>query len=574
MLQASNIGSSNEVVFTMKLADHPGNAGVLQRIKAETAKAQNEMWGVGRGTSGGGSSGGIPRSGPSAADTIAMNQRLQKQSIAQMVRDHNNAQKEMRKSVIENIKASREAREGADRAEHEAGRAQWQQRLQRMKAVAEQEVNAQAMLRGEIEKTSTVQRMAHERAFEGARMLASGVVNVARSFVLLGVSGEENMEKAVRAFAKFEAVVQAGTGLMNIAQGGYRLAGAAGFGGAGAAGMAKLGLATGGLAAVVGGGLYAFDQFGGPADERRRTAEWGRTMTYMDFADGATGGASAGRDMFSRRMGYSTRNRIDAGNAPLRSQLEDSGYRLDALRDMRGEAYQGLNSAVGRNGGEEDAARFAEQRLIAERAIEDTYRQRYDIVSRMRDVERDMGERSLEVARRVTQEFENRAHLAQRKRDEAVQNRDDAEYRYANASARDRASVQMIAGKIQRGEDLNAKERMIAEQWGFREDARASARRQNERENVRGTAFGQVLGGRADAAEAAAKAASDLAEASRKVMEVQRQELEKRLTALYEKQLKDIADAVIRSQENQQDFAETLKERQAQAVRRGAAPPP
>lgn len=90
-----------------------------------------------------------------------------------------------------------------------------------------------------------------------------GVVSLSRAFVLLGVSGEENMEKAVRALAKFEAGVQGVRGAMKLsgALGGglTRLAPALGMkAGAGGAALGAAGLAAG--VGVLGAGAAIYDQ--------------------------------------------------------------------------------------------------------------------------------------------------------------------------------------------------------------------------------------------------------------------------------------------------------------------------
>lgn len=96
----------------------------------------------------------------------------------------------------------------------------------------------------------------------GSKQAAAGIGNIARAFVYLGVSGEENIEKALRVLAKFEAGMAGVRGVSDVV-GGLSKAGraysglgagaglAAGVGAVGAAGTIGLGAS----ALAVGGGL-------------------------------------------------------------------------------------------------------------------------------------------------------------------------------------------------------------------------------------------------------------------------------------------------------------------------------
>jgi len=502
MLQAANVGSSSEVVFTLKLAEHPANSGILQKMKAETAKAQEQMYGGGR---------------PGAPGTAA----------------------------------APNSPTGA---------------VERMRAAAAEEVRMHRTLRTEIERTTAARKVSFDKAVTGANMAAQGVVNLARSYMILGISSEENLEKAVRAFAKFEAVVHAGMGLANIAKGGMGFLGAAGIGisaGTVAGGAALLG----GLTAGAAGLAYGFDVAAGGPEERRRQQENGR-LSQWQYAR-ARAQEVPFKDPFDSNFRSATRRSF--GPSSDRDQMAASDNRIAGLRNLEFEERGQLSMSSKSIYGQDQAVVSAERLVELNRQIGAEYRDRYDTVLRLQQRERETGERSLEVSRRVTQELENRLAMAESRRDAAVSNRDEAGLQYADASARDRSRIQAVAAKIQRGEELTPKERMLARQYGLREQANESARRQNGRENFGGTNLGQLLQGGVDTAQAGVTAASGLVEASREAERIMRDELERRIAARYKQQLIDIVDVIDKSMDKGPGLEEVAKERRAARAATNAA---
>ena len=111
-------------------------------------------------------------------------------------------------------------------------------------------------------RAAAVQQRNLRELVSGSKQAAAGVGNIARAFVYLGVSGEENVEKALRVLAKFEAGMAGVRGVSDVV-GGLSKAGraysglgagaglAAGIGAVGAAGTIGLGAS----ALAVGGGL-------------------------------------------------------------------------------------------------------------------------------------------------------------------------------------------------------------------------------------------------------------------------------------------------------------------------------
>lgn len=96
-----------------------------------------------------------------------------------------------------------------------------------------------------------------------AKDVMEGMIGLSRAFVLFGVSSEENLEKAVRALAKFEGAVAGVKGGMKLSEGLGGLLGRAAPRLGLAAGAGGMGLGAAGIAAgvgVLGGGFAIADQ--------------------------------------------------------------------------------------------------------------------------------------------------------------------------------------------------------------------------------------------------------------------------------------------------------------------------
>ena len=150
-----------------------------------------------------------------------------------------------------------------------------------------------------------------------------GVTSLARAFVLLGVSSEENMVKAVRALAKFEAAAQGVRGVMKVTgplgslltRGGGAMGLKAG-GSAGAVGAAGLAAGVG----IVGGGLAIADQI-----RYSRTGEIGAFSQAHASMGTSAAGWLKGLGVDPRRGGAATwGGRMMFGGIP--DLLNYSGY--------------------------------------------------------------------------------------------------------------------------------------------------------------------------------------------------------------------------------------------------------
>ena len=112
-----------------------------------------------------------------------------------------------------------------------------------------------------VEQAQQRMRSSYQQGFESARMLTTGVTQLARSFVLLGISSEEDLKKAMQALAMFEAGAQGLSATLNIVQGltkamgAYRTATLAAAGANVAFGASGGGAAAGGALAAGGAGL-------------------------------------------------------------------------------------------------------------------------------------------------------------------------------------------------------------------------------------------------------------------------------------------------------------------------------
>lgn len=123
----------------------------------------------------------------------------------------------------------------------------------------------EAQERAAARAAATQQRNVRELV-SGSKQAAAGVGSIARAFVYLGVSGEENLEKALRVLAKFEAGMAGISGVSNVVGGvskasrAYRGLGAgaglaAGIGAVGVGGTIGLGAAALATGAGVGFGI-------------------------------------------------------------------------------------------------------------------------------------------------------------------------------------------------------------------------------------------------------------------------------------------------------------------------------
>lgn len=132
--------------------------------------------------------------------------------------------------------------------------------------MAKQQVTAIKAAQEEYAKFTAKGQAANRQLVEGSKQSLEGITALARGFVLLGVSSEKDLEKAVKTLAKFEAVANVLKGTINTVQGlakaydAYRTSVQAAAAAESARSAAQ---AAGGAAGAVGGGAAAGGAVGG-----------------------------------------------------------------------------------------------------------------------------------------------------------------------------------------------------------------------------------------------------------------------------------------------------------------------
>lgn len=186
-----------------------------------------------------------------------------------------------------------------------------------------------------------------------------GMIGLTRAFVLFGVSSEENLEKAVRALAKFEGAVSGIKGGMKLSEGLGGLLGRGAQGAGIAAGGSTTALGAAGIAAgvgLLGGGAAIYDQI-----QYLRT---GRIGAYSQgYASAATGlaGTLSGYGIDPRKRSFAG---FLANQLPGVGLLGSGGF-YDAA-DSSARAGATLQSSLTSAG---SAMETSQQRLGIERDI-------------------------------------------------------------------------------------------------------------------------------------------------------------------------------------------------------------
>ena len=207
----------------------------------------------------------------------------------------------------------------------------------------------------------------------GFKQTAAGVGSLARSFVYLGVSGEQNIERALRALAKFEAVMAGVKGVADVIGGVQKLA-AGGLGRAvgksvitgaasGAAGglgkSATTGAATGAASGAVGGvvGVVGKSATTGAATGAAGTSTVGLGATVALGAAALATGAGVGFGIGRLAIGEHSFGRMTdawgvtdwAGEkaAANRGRVATTANRQVRQRDRTAERYSDYSTLAG-----------------------------------------------------------------------------------------------------------------------------------------------------------------------------------------------------------------------------------
>lgn len=296
-------GSHRDVVFNAKLVADPKNAQVLGGIAKQFEDLQRKMNNLRVGTAGGAS--GRPGAGGRAGGASLVGSSI----------------------MFDDPAESRRQTQFFDRAIREEQRIIKQNAAERAKDLR--------MLK------------------KDTKDVMEGMIGLSRAFVLFGVSSEENLEKAVRALAKFEGAVAGVKGGMKLSEGlgGLLGAGASRMGvsaGAGGMGLGAAGIAAG--VGVLGAGFAIHDQI-----QYMRTGQIGAYS--QGYASKATGAA---RSMQQNRFPGMNVGAVGL----LNTGLEAAGFGDAARAEDR--YAKGSQAQVG---GMADQLKYSQQRLAIEQQI-------------------------------------------------------------------------------------------------------------------------------------------------------------------------------------------------------------
>jgi hypothetical protein len=333
------------------------------------------------------------------------------------------------------------------------------------KAATERAVNSEA-----VKQTNrTIQEQ--QKLNSAVKQTLGGLAGVGRAFVLFGVSGEENIEKAVRALARFEATVSAITGLINLIEGASKawkayaaataaataaqaafnatsgagaVGGAAKFAGGAAAGVAGRGLIGSAVryiphvaaaTAGFGAGTYAGSRMLGEGDRRNFSRDVGRATDWMGFTDNA---GDEKRAVEQRRATIANM----AGRRRARYESDAAYGDQESELRIRGAANRGgLAGGIGQGLSELSAARAESERLRAMaggeiegadaqnigRQRELSAEREISTISRIIEMEKERkqlaieaGQARLEKAQQETSELRTQLNLEKQKRQAVV----------------------------------------------------------------------------------------------------------------------------------------------------------
>jgi hypothetical protein len=228
--------------------------------------------------------------------------------------------------------------------------------------------------------TQAAQRaaQANRELLGGLRQTATGVGSVARAFVLLGVSGEVYLNRALQVLAKFEAGMQGVSGVTNILAGGAKIVGAsrAGMGlrGAiGAVGMGSTFMAGAGAFGVGAGAGFGLGRWAIGEGSFGRMTDWAGLTNWSGERAAATSARRQGiaqRQMDARgRIGqrYDDFNTLggfaldEAGSRGIGFAAEQSQRNVAAARARSASLESRINA--GQAGGFEQ---FSAERVAAQ----------------------------------------------------------------------------------------------------------------------------------------------------------------------------------------------------------------
>lgn len=326
--------------------------------------------------------------------------------------------------------------------------------------IAKQRANAEKAASRESEQAAKKTIEAQYKLNAAAKQVLSGFVSIGRAAVLFGVSGEENIEKAVRALARFEAGVSAITGIINLIEGAskaWRVYAAAtatataaqvAFNATAGAGAAKAGMAAaagGGLVrgairyiphaaaatAGFGAGTYLGSRMLGEGDRRNFGRDVGRLTDWAGFTDNAGDERKKVEqrreiiaNMAGRRRARYERESEEAGtrsDLAIREGLNSGGVaggiaageREYAAAKAESERLRGMAGGTIEGADAQNIAR--QQELSAGREVE-LINKVIELRKQDREMARETGEARLAKAKEETGELRQQLQIEQQKR--------------------------------------------------------------------------------------------------------------------------------------------------------------
>lgn len=457
MLQAANQGSSDEVVFTMKVAVDPAARQSLDAYKREVEAFRREAErpirittiGGGGGYSTGGPGAGVGSTpvsftggpnlpmGLSAAGFQGLRKNTPIAPEWQAAVDAMNYERmSVSDRVMSNVLKSAYARRDAVDARAEGWRRRqdndnnyWRNDPQMRGQQSYQAGN----WHGGGDSDEKLDKVSSK-----ARQGVEAVTNLARSFAYLGAASEESLEKAVRGIAKLEAGAAGVRGVMGLAQ-------LAGMGG----------MAGGAVGVGVVAGLAGFSYLNGSEDRRRaaldaeqdaidQAAKRQAQDDYNAFLrqDETLAEYSRTDDRRSERTTYGI---TSAGRRGDRAALVEARDRASFWADSYSNGPIGVNGfdTDGTNAAAE-AVRYRKEELAATQELA-----RLD-EARARD--------NVESARYVVDQLEHQLRLEETRVRQAENRQESGAAAYGMMSNRERSRFNAAYEKHSRGEVLSARE--------------------------------------------------------------------------------------------------------------------
>ena len=226
--------------FAKHIKDIEQNYKNAGKAAKEASAAMRAPGRTGRGvaTAGGTNSFGLgyDKAAFNEAKRIAADERRERELN---IRDMQSAAVRERRILADRIRANVEASAAIRKAANDANAASWKRRQTANTTTPQAPIDFKGHVEGLGRQWDADQRAqrdlsrqqardvaefarANRELLSGLKQTATGVSQVARAFVLLGVTSEENLEVAIRTLAKFEAGVQGLAGLVNLIEGGAK----------------------------------------------------------------------------------------------------------------------------------------------------------------------------------------------------------------------------------------------------------------------------------------------------------------------------------------------------------------